>query len=103
MTLNEKTLAQVVPSTKAVIFTATAKTIVKSIVYTNNTLTAKGITIWADVDGSQATDENVIFAPYLFPSLITVTKDYFIVLDIGGTITAEGTGAGITISGAELT
>lgn len=102
MTLTEKTLAQVKPTTKAAIFTATAKTIIKNIIITNNGVSDAGATIWADSDGTNANDENLINGSYLLPTGITTSRDVFIVLEIGGRITAEGTGASVTISGAEI-
>lgn len=102
MTLNEKTLLQLKPTSKALAYTATKKTIIKNLMITNNGLTEVGVTVWVDVDGSNANDENLIFGGFLYPSKITTSRDVFIVLEIGGTITLEGTGASITISGAEL-
>lgn len=102
MTLTEKTLAQVKPTTKAAIFTATAKTIIKNIIIVNNGVSSAGVTIWADSDGTNANDENLINGSLLLPTGVTLNRNVFIVLEIGGRITAEGTGASVTISGAEL-
>lgn len=102
MTLTEKTLVQVKPTTKTAIFTATAKTIIKNILITNNGVSDAGVTIWADIDGTNANDENLINGSFLLPTGATTSRNVFIVLETGGRITAEGTGASVTISGAEL-
>lgn len=100
--LTEKTLVQSKPSTKGIIFTATARTIIKCIMFTNNSAGSVSVTIWADSDGTDGNDENLIFAGYSFPTKISTVRNVFLVLEIGGTLTAEGTGGSITISGAEL-
>lgn len=97
--LTEKTLVQSKPTTKSIVYTAVSKTIIKNILFTNNTSGDVSVTLWADIDGTNSNDENLIFAGYNFPK-VTVSKDVFIVLEIGGTITAEGTGGSVTISGA---
>ena len=102
MTLTEKTFVQVKPTTKTAIFTATAKTIIKNVIISNNGVTDVSATLWADVDGSNANDENLIFGGFEYPAKVTSIKNVFIVLEIGGTLTAEGTGASLTVSGAEL-
>ena len=69
---------------------------------TNNGVSDAGVTIWADIDGTNANDENLINGSFLLPTGATTSRNVFIVLETGGRITAEGTGASVTISGAEL-
>ena len=102
MTLTEKTLVQSKPTTKAVIYTASSKTIIKNIIITNNSASDNTVTIWVDTDGSSSNDENLIHSAATITTKATIDRNIFIVLEIGGTITAEGTGSSITVSGAQL-